>query len=68
MLLERAAAAGISRVTATVPVGWTAGEAFATALGGALCAPLPARPEVGNHRTGPRERAVRRVELRRGGR
>ncbi|WP_189930052.1 hypothetical protein [Streptomyces sulfonofaciens] len=55
-------------MTATVPVGWTAGEAFATALGGALCAPLPARPEVGNHRTGPRERAVRRVELRRGGR
>lgn len=69
LLLERAADEGIRRVTATVPVGQPAGEAFVTALGGTLSAAAPVPAEVGNRRAGPRETgAVHRVEVRVAGR
>jgi GNAT superfamily N-acetyltransferase len=65
-LAERARREGITEVTATVPAGWTPGEAFLTALGGTLGAAYPAAGAVGNRRSGPGERAValRRAVLR----
>ncbi|WP_212910733.1 GNAT family N-acetyltransferase [Streptomyces sp. TS71-3] len=69
-LLERAAAEGVRRVTATVPPGWAPGAAFLSALGFTLGAEPAAadgtgsRAGTGNRRPGPREGAVRRAELR----
>ncbi|MHC3468684.1 GNAT family N-acetyltransferase [Streptomyces sp. 7R007] len=61
-LLERAA--GVTRVTATVPPGWRPGERFLEALGFTLEEPSAPGPATGNRRTGPREGGVRRAELR----
>lgn len=62
-LLERAAASGTARVTATVPVGWDRGRRFLTSLSFRFGDPAPHGPTTANRSTGPRERAVERAEL-----
>ncbi|MFG2571979.1 GNAT family N-acetyltransferase [Streptomyces sp. NPDC048481] len=61
-----ARARDVTRVTATVPPGWVPGERFLERSGFVLedAGPAPAAG-VGNRREGPRERGVRRAELRR---
>ncbi|MGW2636139.1 GNAT family N-acetyltransferase [Streptomyces sp. NPDC001348] len=61
-LLERAE--GVTRVRATVAPGWRAGEGFLRRLGFVLEEESAVGAEVGNRRAGPRERSVRRAELR----
>lgn len=64
-LLERAAAGGVRRITATVPADWEAGRAFLTARSFTLTDAETAAPGARAHRnTGPRESAVLRAELR----
>ncbi|GGJ25796.1 GNAT family N-acetyltransferase [Streptomyces brasiliensis] len=62
-----ARAEGFSLVRATVPPGWRPGERFLERLGFDLGAGEAVGEAVGNRRPGPREEAVRRAELRRGG-
>lgn len=57
-------AEGVSLVTASVPPGWRSGERFLQRLGFTLGAEAPRAAEVGNRRAGPRERGLRRAELR----
>ncbi|MFF4395713.1 GNAT family N-acetyltransferase [Streptomyces sp. NPDC001480] len=59
-----ARAEGVSRVRATVPPGWRPGERFLEGLGFVLEEESAVGAEVGNRRAGPRERGVRRAELR----
>ncbi|MFS4110116.1 GNAT family N-acetyltransferase [Streptomyces sp. PD-S100-1] len=59
-----ARAQGVTRVTATVPSGWRPGERFAERLGFTLEEATAPTAQVGNRRTGPREPALRRAELR----
>ncbi|MGW0085488.1 GNAT family N-acetyltransferase [Streptomyces sp. NPDC003393] len=62
-LLDRAAASGIRRVTATVPSGWQRGRRFLSALSFTLTASAPAGEQTGNRKTGPREPSVNKAEL-----
>ncbi|MFO7252316.1 MAG: hypothetical protein DIU60_016335 [Actinomycetes bacterium] len=63
-LLAHAAALGVTRVTATIPHGRLPDERFLTARSFTLTAGPDIRETVGNRRAGPRERPVRRAELR----
>ncbi|MFD1663467.1 GNAT family N-acetyltransferase [Streptomyces caeni] len=62
-LLERAAASGIGRVTATVPVGWERGRRFLSSLSFHLTGPVARGPATANRSTGPGEAAVEKAEL-----
>ncbi|MGV4926079.1 GNAT family N-acetyltransferase [Streptomyces sp. BHT-5-2] len=77
-LLERAAASGIRRVTATVPSGWERGRRFLSSLSFTPAGPSPqgsapqdSAPQgasshggqTANRSSGPREPTVERVEL-----
>ncbi|MDT0465523.1 GNAT family N-acetyltransferase [Streptomyces gibsoniae] len=62
-LLDRAAASGITRVTATVPVGWPRGRRFLAPLSFRFTGPPPRGQAVANRPAGPREPAVERAEL-----
>lgn len=61
-LLRRAG--DVTRVTATVPVGWEPGERFLERTGFVLERAGGPSAAVGNRRAGPREGGVRRAELR----
>ncbi|MEU6093520.1 GNAT family N-acetyltransferase [Streptomyces sp. NPDC047079] len=62
-LLDRAAASGATRVTATVPVDWPRGRRFLASLSFRFTDPAPRGPGTANRSTGPREPAVERAEL-----
>jgi hypothetical protein len=62
-LLDRLAASGIVRVTATVPLGWTRGRRFLSALSFRFTDPVRQGPTIANRSTGPREGAVEQAEL-----
>jgi GNAT superfamily N-acetyltransferase len=62
-LLERTAASGTARVTATVPADWERGRRFLSAFSFHFTGPAPHGPTTANRTTGPREPAVERAEL-----
>jgi GNAT superfamily N-acetyltransferase len=65
VLLWRAREEGLTRVLATVPVGWSAGERFALARSFAVAPDIAAPADaVGNRNPGPRETPTRRLEYR----
>jgi RimJ/RimL family protein N-acetyltransferase len=62
-LLDRTAASGTARVTATVPTDWDRGRRFLSALSFRFTGPAPQGPTTANRSTGPREPVVERAEL-----
>ncbi|MGW5605325.1 GNAT family N-acetyltransferase [Streptomyces sp. NPDC003753] len=62
-LLDRTAASGTARVTATVPSDWDRGRRFLTALSFRFTGPASQGPTTANRSTGPREPVVERAEL-----
>lgn len=62
-LLERAAASGVRRVTATVPAGWERGRRFLSGLSFTVTGSAGQGARTANRRTGPREPAVDKAEL-----
>jgi RimJ/RimL family protein N-acetyltransferase len=62
-LLDRTAASGTARVTATVPTHWDRGRRVLTALSFRFTGPAAQGPTIANRSTGPREPVVERAEL-----
>ncbi|MGV9564276.1 GNAT family N-acetyltransferase [Streptomyces sp. NPDC003480] len=62
-LLDRAAASGVIRVTATVPVDWPRGRRFLASLSFRFTGPAPRGPVTANRSAGPREPVVERAKL-----
>jgi hypothetical protein len=63
VLLDRARAEHIERITATTPTRWPSGEAFLRARGFTLEEAEIIREAVGNRSAGPHERPVTRAFL-----